>query len=77
MTTTIEEEVLKTLLEGGWTDGDNVEPIDNITILFFEFIKWKDKNVGNPNKNGKYLYWEQHFTLEDLCNYWIIYIYKA
>jgi hypothetical protein len=45
-----------------------------ITTHVMEFIAWKDKHVGTPNKNGTYLYYEDHFDLDDLYNYWRLHI---
>lgn len=41
-----------------------------ITTIFNAFILWKDKTVGLPNKNGLYLYWEEHYTIETLFQFW-------
>jgi hypothetical protein len=74
MNTTIEEEVLDLVLKARYTDGDMEDLQKWVPTLFFDFIKWKDEYVGNPNSVGNYLYWEDHYTLEELCNYWLIYI---
>ena len=77
MNITIEEEILK-IFESEYDRYDHSTNIYSATkrviTLFSEFIKWKDKHVGTPNDMGNYLYWEDHFTLEELCNYWITYI---
>ena len=77
MNTNIKEEVLEIILKAGYVEGEMNDIQNNIPNLFFEFIKWKDFVIGLPNKNGLYLYWEDHFTLEQLCNYWLVYIYKT
>jgi hypothetical protein len=52
---------------------DSIEDVaKEITIIMAQFIEWKDNNVGAANKNGKYLYWEDHFDLNGLFNYWIL-----
>ena len=77
MNVNIESEILDIIIKGGWHDGTNEETPDAISDLFLDFVRWKDKTVGSPNKKGNYLYWEDYFTLEELCNYWLIYIYKS
>jgi hypothetical protein len=65
----MKEQLLKIILDNGWTDGDHIVGKE-IETFVFEFIEWKDKDVGNPNRNGLYLYWEDHFTLLGLFDYW-------
>ena len=35
-----------------------------------EFLLWKEEAVGRRNKSGVYLYWEDHYTLDELFDYW-------
>ena len=51
-----------------------IDPINGakeITSHVFEFIEWKDKYAGIPNKKGSYLYWEDHFNLNELYKHWL------
>ena len=50
---------------------DPEELAEEITSNFNKYMEWKDKNIGKPNKKGLYLYWEDHFTLNSLFNYWL------
>jgi hypothetical protein len=36
-----------------------------------EFLLWKEEAVGRRNKSGVYLYWEDHYTLNELFDYWL------
>ena len=73
MKTTIEEEILDIFFKNGH-EYINIKTIKEIIHLFFEFMKWKEEHANSPNKRGKYLYWEEHFSLEELCDYWVTYI---
>jgi hypothetical protein len=76
------EQILAILQKGIYYSKDDVEvrkPLvelaKELNSLFDdmyeeEFVKWKDKEVGNPNRNGLYLYWEDHFTLDELFKFW-------
>ena len=35
-----------------------------------EFIVWKEGRCKTSNREGKYLYWEEYYTLDELYNYW-------
>lgn len=80
----MEEQILEMLKNStiGVDDGygDIIHCIDSdffvdlskkITSHVMGFIEWKDKNVGLPNRNGVYLYWEDHLTINGLYDYWI------
>jgi len=50
MKTNIKDEILDLVLSAGYTDGDMEDIQKGIPNLFFKFIEWKDKIIGNPNK---------------------------
>ena len=49
---------------------------EEIAIMMYTFIVWKDEKVGLPNRNGIYLYWENHFSINGLFEYWFKNIYR-
>jgi hypothetical protein len=62
----MEEQILEILKENYFE-----EIPKEIASLFTRFIEWKDNYAGTPNKNGVYLYWEDHFDIDELFIYWI------
>ena len=64
------EQILKIILS---VDRDDVSPAADakeIAEMMKEFIEWKDKHTGLPNKSGMYLYWEDHYSICTLFDYW-------
>ena len=47
-----------------------------IFLLMKDFIEWKEEHTHIRNKNGRYIYWEHHYTLSTLFTYWYNNVYK-
>ena len=56
--------------------GSTRECANQIENIMFNFILWKEDNVGKRNQNDLYLYWEDHYNLLTLFEYWIKHVFQ-